>query len=91
MKFKRIISLIIIAIIVLAFLTNPKEADWYNFVRLQVADLQSAPMIGYKNNLIYSSASITFFSPATEKGKLVATANKEEYIGLFGKFWRLKQ
>lgn len=91
MKFNRIISLIIIAVILIAFLTNPKEADWYNFVRPQIADLQSAPMIDYKNNLIYSSASVTFFSPASRDGKRVATASKEEYIGLFGKFWRIKQ
>ena len=77
----------IIAAILVAFFTNPKEADFYKLVQPEVSKLQSPPLIEYKSNLLYSNAQVTYFSPSSVEGKFIAAASKEKYIGLFGRFW----
>lgn len=89
MKFGRIISIIVIALVLIAFFTNPKESDFNTFIIPETGKAQSAPLIEYKNNHIYSTATITFFTPITVNGKFVASASKEKYIGLLGRFWRM--
>ena len=89
MKFRRLVSLFIIAIIVIAFFTNPKEAGFTRFMQPRLSRVNSGPLIQYKNNLLYSVAEVTYFNPSTENGKLVASASKEKYIGLFGRFWKV--
>ncbi|GAB3419790.1 hypothetical protein [Niabella aquatica] len=91
MKFRRLISLLIIAAILIAFFTNPKESDFKTFVEPGITRLSAPPLIEYKNHLIYSNAEITYFHPASVKGKFIAAASKEKYIGLFGRFWKLKK
>ncbi|HMR82327.1 MAG TPA: hypothetical protein PKE30_04315 [Niabella sp.] len=90
MKFRRLISLLIIAAILIAFFTNPKESDFNTFIQPAISRQQSPPMVEYKNNLIYSNAEITYFNPASVNGKFIAAASKEKYIGLFGRFWKVK-
>ncbi|MCH5599896.1 hypothetical protein [Niabella ginsengisoli] len=86
MKFRRLISLLIIAVILIAFFTNPKEADFHQFVKPDMGKVQSAPLIEYESRLIYSNATVTYFNPASVEGKIIAAANKEKYIGVFGVF-----
>ncbi len=89
MKFRRLISLLIIAAILGAFFTNPKEADFAKFIQPTVGRVSSPPLIEYESQLLYSNARVTYFSPVSEQGKFVAAASKEKYIGLFGRFWRI--
>lgn len=89
MKFRRLISLLIVVVILLAFFTNPKEADLNEMVQPAVSRLQSPPLIEYKSNLIYSNATVTYLNPISVEGKRIAAASKERYIGLFGRFWKL--
>lgn len=89
MKFRRIVSLFILAIIVVAFFTNPKQSDFTTFIQPEIKQQSAAPLIQYKNNLIYSVAEITFFKQNTEEGRFVANALKEKYIGIFGRFWKV--
>lgn len=89
MKFRRLISLLIVAAILVAFLTNPKEADFHKMVQPAVAKLQTPPLMEYKSNLLYSNATVTYFNPISVEGKRIAAARKENYIGLFGRFWKL--
>lgn len=90
MKFRRLISVLIIAAILIAFFTNPKEADFKTFAQPGISRLSTPPLIEYKNNLIYSNAEITYFNPTSVEGKFIAAASKEKYIGLFGRFWKVK-
>ncbi len=91
MKFQRMIFILIIATIAIAYFTNPKESDFNVFIQPQITGLLSAPLIEYKSKLIYSNATITFFNPVSESGKQIASANRAEYIGIFGRFWKLEQ
>ena len=89
MKFRRLISLLIIAIILIAFFTNPKESDFSQFIKPETGKVQSPPLIEYESRLIYSNATVTYFNPASVEGKIIAAASKEKYIGIFGRFWRI--
>lgn len=89
MKFRRLISLLIIAAILIAFFTNPKEVDFNKFIQPAAGRVSSPPLIEYESKLIYSNATVTYFSPVSEQGKFVAAASKEKYMGLFGRFWRI--
>ncbi len=89
MKFRRLISLIIIAAILVAFFTNPKQADFTRFIQPTTDRVSSPPLIEYESKLIYSNAAVTYFSQVSEQGKLMAAASKEKYIGVFGRFWRI--
>ena len=89
MKFRRLISLLIIAAILIAFFTNPKEAGFSKFIQPTAGKVSAPPLIEYESKLIYSNATVTYFSPVSEQGKLMAAASKEKYIGLFGRFWRI--
>ncbi|WP_409966438.1 hypothetical protein PIECOFPK_00497 [Mycovorax composti] len=88
MKFRRLISLLIIAAILIAFFTNPKEADFYSFIQPTLGKTGSPPLIEYKSHLIYSEGEVTYFNPTSIDGKKIAAATKEKYIGLFGRFWK---
>lgn len=90
MKFRRLISLLIIAAILIAFFTNPKESDFHNFIRPNRSGIGSPPIIQYQSHLIYSNAEITYYYPSSVNGKFIASASKEKYIGLFGRFWKIK-
>lgn len=89
MKFRRLISLLIIAAILIAFFTNPKESDFNAFIHPNIDKASSPPVIEYKSQLIYSNAEITYFHPTSVQGKFIASASKEKYIGLFGRFWKI--
>lgn len=89
MKFRRLVSLLIIAAILAAFFTNPKEAAFNDFIRPTAGRVSNPPLIEYESKLIYSNATVTYFTPVSEQGKFVAAASKEKYIGLFGRFWRI--
>ncbi|WP_346235960.1 hypothetical protein ABDK00_017890 [Niabella insulamsoli] len=89
MKFRRLVSLLVIAAILIAFFTNPKEEDFTAFIQPNVARLASPPLIEYKNNLIYSNALITYYNTTSVEGKFIAAASKEKYVGLFGRFWKI--
>lgn len=89
MKFRRIISIFIFAVIMVAFFTNPKHSDFNTFLQPQLNNQSSAPLIKYNNSLLYSSAEVTFFSKATQNGQFIAIPRKEKYIGLFGRFWQI--
>ena len=89
MKFRRLVSLLIIAVIIIAFFTNPKETDFNAFIQSGIARQSEPPLIEYNNKLLYSSASITYFQPISQQGQFKAAANRENYIGLFGRFWKV--
>ncbi len=90
MKFRRIVFLFIIAALLFAFFTNPKESDFTEFIQAQAAKVSSPPLIEYENHLIYSQAAITYYNPTTVDGRIMAEAGKDTYIGLFGRFWKTK-
>ncbi|MFT4093332.1 MAG: hypothetical protein QM640_06805 [Niabella sp.] len=88
MKFRRLISLLIIAVILIAFFTTPKETAFYKLIQSNSSRTIVAPLIEYKNHLIYSEVTLTYFTPVSEQGKTVAVASKSKYIGIFGRFWK---
>ena len=90
MKFRRIIFLFIIAALLIAFFTNPKESDFTAFIQPNIGKVSSPPLIEYSNHLIYSNADITYYNPTSADGRITAEAGKEHYIGLFGRFWKMK-
>lgn len=78
----------VFAAILIAFFTNPKESDFTVYIQPKLRNLSSGPIIEYKNNQIYSIATITYYNTQSQQGRFVATAATEKYIGLFGRFWK---
>ncbi len=89
MKFRRLVFLFIAAAIVIAYFTNPQQGNLNALLQPHISTLQVAPLIEYKRNPIYSTATVTYFNPTSVNGRFVAAAHKEQYIGIFGKFWKL--
>lgn len=83
------VMLFVFGVIVIAYFTNPKEGDFTAYIQPKISQLPSAPIIQYKNKLIYSNVEITYFNTISQEGKFVAAAAKENYIGLMGRFWKL--
>jgi len=91
MKFRRTIILLILAILLIALFTNPRESDFTVFIQPQIGKVSSPPLIEYESHMIYSNADITYYTPTSKDGQITAEAGKEQYIGLFGRFWKINQ
>ncbi|GAB3006822.1 hypothetical protein GCM10027051_02950 [Niabella terrae] len=88
MKFRRLISILILLVIVVAFFTNPRKEAFMDFIQSGPATFDAPPTVSYTNHFLYSQAEVTYFRPLTEAGKQIAAASKEQYIGVFGKFFK---
>lgn len=91
MKFRTIVFLFIIAIILIGVFTKPGVDDFKEYYIAQQRSLQTPPVIEYTNGIAYSIFSVrSFAATTTTDNKAVAVpVVKEKYLGLFGKFWKL--
>jgi len=90
MKFRSIVFLFIIAIIVIGVLTKPGTDAFKEYYSSQ-GGLRTPPVIEYTNGVAYSIFSVTSFGITQPEGdkKLAVPVAKEKYLGLFGRFWKL--
>ncbi|ANH83254.1 hypothetical protein A8C56_21750 [Niabella ginsenosidivorans] len=92
MKFRRGIILFIIGIILVAFFTKPGKDDFIRRIPPTVNPTQLPPVVEYQDRVIYATVTATYVdaaNPVKEGDHMVAPARKEEYIGLFGRYWKL--
>jgi len=91
MKFRRSIFLVIILLVVLAWFTKPGLEDFHKFYEDELRT-DTPPLIDLSDRFLYTSVTVSYFSiarlnPGEEKKAI--TGRKDEYLGLFGRFWKL--
>ncbi|MCR6719683.1 MAG: hypothetical protein NVV59_05170 [Chitinophagaceae bacterium] len=92
MKFRNLVFLFTIILILLAWFTKPDYDDFVAFHEEQDSNLSSPPIIKYTDAFLFSQVTVIYYHAVDSKElqKTVAVAAAEEkYIGLFGKFWSL--
>lgn len=97
MKFRNLVFLVIVAVLIAAWYTKPDYDDFVDFREQQPSNLTSPPVIDYSDGFLYSHVTVTYFQPKElsvkidggAKAAVAVPVSKEKYIGLFGKFWQL--
>lgn len=92
MKFRNLVFLFLVIIILLAWFTKPDYDDFVAYHEQQDSNLTSPPVIDYSDAFLFSQVKVTYYQSVDAKDlqKTVAVpAVEEKYIGLFGKFWSL--
>jgi hypothetical protein len=97
MKFRNVVFIIIIVVLAIAGFTKPDMAAFEKFRQANEKSITTPPVIEYVNGFVYSIFTVSHYDivPATKengkaKDKTVAIAHeKDKYLGLFGKFWKL--
>ena len=90
MKFRRIVPVLLLLLIIAAWFTKPSLPDFNQFYRSEMAT-NGPPLIDYSDKFIYSTVDVNFYQPARlEPGSSLkaVSVRKESYLGLFGKFWK---
>ncbi|MBN8878951.1 MAG: hypothetical protein J0I32_15490 [Sphingobacteriales bacterium] len=90
MKFRTLVFLFIIAIVLIGALTKPGPDAFKEFYTKEHTR-ENPPVIEYTNGVAYSIFSVTSFTAVTTTGnnKMAVPVIKEKYLGLFGRFWKL--
>ncbi len=90
-RFRNIVFLFIIAIILVAFFTRPGLEQFKDY-QPSVATVKTPPVIDYENRFLYSRFTVTYYTAqpaAGEKPGVAVPYGKDTYIGLFGRFWKM--
>lgn len=88
MKFRTLVFLFIIIVLIIGAITKPGVEDFKAFYAKQA--IQSPPVIEYTNGVAYSIFSVTNYGITTDGPKQMAVpAAKAKYLGLFGRFWKI--
>lgn len=84
------ILLLIALLVVLAWFTKPGLEDFHQFYTDEIRT-DSPPVIELNDKFLYTSVTVSYYNitrlkPGEEKKAV--SARKDEYLGLFGKFWK---
>ena len=97
MKFRNLVFLFIVALILVAWFTKPDYDDFMVFREEQASDLHGPPVVDYTDGFLFSQVKVTHFQalekPAVDSTgqtqTLAVPSQTEKYIGLFGRFWSI--
>lgn len=92
MKFRNLVFLFVVVVILLAWFTKPDQDDFMSYYDQRESNLISPPVIDYTDGVLFSKVKVTYYKAVdavAEQKQVAVPAMKEEYIGLFGKFWSL--
>ncbi len=97
MKFRTVVFLFIIGILLVAWFTKPTQEDFKKF-RESSNRISSPPVIEMKDGYVYVLYTISYFDikkvpqikmSDNKDAAIAVPVSKERYLGLFGKFWKL--
>lgn len=89
MKFRTIVFLVIITIILIGVFTKPGPEAFKEFYARE-GGIRTPPVIEYADRVAYTTFSVTSFGITnTGTKELAVPVVKEKFLGLFGRFWKL--
>lgn len=92
MKFRKLIIALILATVLFCYFTKPSKQDFIEYIQPTVARTGIPPVVDYHDNFLYTKVEAVYvnaLNPTVKEGRTIANANKEEYIGIFKRFWKL--
>ncbi len=92
MKFRRFFLLLLFLIMVVCFFTKPTEQEFMDYIQPSIARTGIAPVVDFEDRFLYVKISAIYIhtaGAAAQSGHPVASAAKEEYFGVFNKFWKI--
>ncbi len=78
---------------VVCYLTKPTRQDFVNYVSRSLSGNQIPPIVDYQDKFLYAKVTATYVDipesvpPGTKK---TAVGTRVEFIGVFNKFWQVK-
>lgn len=94
MRFRRLVIVLIIAVIAAAFFTKPGKEKLINTLQPVVDEMKAAPVVNFTDKIIFTNVEVVYVdakNPVNNNGRTVAPAKKEKYIGVFGRFWKVNE
>ena len=91
MKFRRLVLLFIGLLLVVSWLTKPGLEKFQEFYQSELKT-ETPPLIDFRDKFLFTTADIDFYQAARiDAGKPLkaVVVRKENYLGLFGRFWKL--
>lgn len=97
MKFRNVVFLFLVALVLTAWLTRPGASDFEEFRQSLPGAKAMPPVIESQNGVLYSIFTITYFQAQpvavkvadSSKAAVAVPVSKEKYLGLFGRFWKM--
>lgn len=92
MKFRKLFIVFILAVMLLCYFTKPTRQEFIEYIQPSVLRNGMPPVVEYEDKFLYAKITAMYvnaMNPSLQDGRLVAGAGKEEYIGVFKKFWKL--
>lgn len=97
MKFRNLVFLFVIAIILIAWFTKPEYKDFVLFQEKQDAHPGIPPSIEYEDRFLFSQIKVVYYEtremessgPEGQRTALAVPVSTEKFIGLFGRFWSI--
>ncbi len=94
MKFRKLVIFFILMMALVCFFTKPTKQEFLDYIQPSVSRTGLSPAVDYQDKFLYVSVTALYVNtlhPIQQNGREVAPAFKEEYIGVFKKFWKLGQ
>lgn len=92
MKFRRLVIVLIVAAAIVCYFTKPTKEDFVKYIQPTISRTNIPPVVEVDDKFLYSKIIATYVNmnnPVTIEDRLAAPAIKEEYIGVFNRFWRI--
>lgn len=92
MKFRKLVIVLILAATLFCYFTKPSKADFMEYIRPALSGSGIPPVVDYQDKFLYATVDVMYvnaLNPTIKDGRPVANASKEEYLGIFKKFWKL--
>lgn len=92
MKFRNTIFIFIIAALIGAYVTKPTKEDFVQYIGQSQSLTAPIPVIDFKDRILYAEIEVTYINAnllLNNQGRKTATATKQQYIGIFKRFWKI--
>lgn len=95
MKFRNLVFLFIVAVVLIAWYTKPDYDDFLAYRDKQTDLPKIPPSIEFTDAFLFSQVKVVYFEPrevdikiqGDKKAAVAVPLRTEKFIGLFGRFW----
>ena len=77
---------------IVCFFTKPTKQDFIAHIQPTISRTGIPPVIDYQDQFLFVKINAIYVNaqnPIVKDGREVASAGKEQYIGIFNRFWKI--
>jgi hypothetical protein len=94
MKLRKPVTFFILIAMLMAYFTKPTKQQFLDYIQPAVSKTNILPVVEYQDRFLYVTVTATYVDTVNttrQNGHVVAAGFKEDYIGVFTKFWKWNQ